>query len=962
MNDSFSQLSRTDLEAKVTAMVLGELAPAEAAALQAWLAKDPELLEWQRRLERTLIRVREAVSNPGEPTGVALEARRLSEGRRDQLLQQLRRGRATHASEPSSGETTRVIPVRFEAEPGRVTREFGAGSLALAAGLVALLSITAFLFTTDTLSGRGVEASLASLSGERTPILITGALADSDSSSDLTTSRFGLKVASEEKERTQFRGFAVTATNSMAAFGRALSEDSLASVPQWKTSSEPMPPPPHSASGPSVMSVRPAVARDDWALQTAAPEAIANQVPSLGDQPMVGLIFRVAANEAERGRGATPTPASPVRGEVEVLRKQVPADLAAAAGRGIKAGVLMEGSEDSGASKDVKLAVPLPSVQVSAGSAVTRFGNQVVNAPTDEARVVMEPRTMARATLHRMHVGESAGQAESSPSGGAGGGAVNDKLDRFLGKAVAADALIAGVGGNVPPPPPREAKQVSERLDRLAEERAESGARNVDEAKAPEAEVAEALAFGRFDSAGRPQAAGSLPAAVPVPVPQSEVSAEQDAFSTFSLNVADVSFKLAEASLGNQALPGAGTIRSEEFLNAFDYHDPQPAAGAPLGFAWDRARDPFTHGRDLLRLAVKTASSGREANQALHLVLVLDNSGSMERADRVRILRECLRVLAEKLGSADRISVVAFARTARLWVEALSGDQAGELLERVGQLTPEGGTNLEDALRVAYETALKHFVIGGGNRVILMTDGAANLGEVRSEVLRQLVVAHRTKGVALDCFGIGWEGYNDEVLEALSRNGDGRYGFVQSPEEASAGFAAQLAGALQVAASDVKVQVEFNPRRVASWRQVGYAKHQLTQEQFRDNTVDAAEIGAAESGNALYVIDTLSGGSGPVAIVRVRFREPASGLYREHAWEVPYTGLALPLDQSRPAFRLAVVASLFAESLADSPFAAEVTSDRLLGLMTGVPAAFVPDPRPGRLEWMIRQAKSLRGR
>src|SRR5438067_2020453 len=113
-----------------------------------------------------------------------------------------------------------------------------------------------------------------------------------------------------------------------------------------------------------------------------------------------------------------------------------------------------------------------------------------------------------------------------------------------------------------------------------------------------------------------------------------------------------------------------------------------------------------------------------------------------------------------------------------------------------------------------------------------------------------------TPGIALDCFGIGWEGYNDDLLENLSRNGDGRYGFVNTPEAAATEFAGQLAGALHVAASDVKVQVEFNPRRVTTYRQIGYAKHQLTKEQFRDNTVDAAEIGAAESGNALYVIES----------------------------------------------------------------------------------------------------------
>ncbi len=334
----------------------------------------------------------------------------------------------------------------------------------------------------------------------------------------------------------------------------------------------------------------------------------------------------------------------------------------------------------------------------------------------------------------------------------------------------------------------------------------------------------------------------------------------------------------------------------------------------------------------------------------------------MERADRVRIIRESLRVLASQLQPQDQISVVAFARRARLWVDGLPGAQAGELVERVGNLSPEGGTNLEDALSLAYATALRHYSAQGNNRVVLLTDGAANLGDVEPESLRRKVETFRKQGIALDCFGIGWEGYNDDLLEALARNGDGRYGFVNTPEEAASEFAAQLAGALQVAASDVKVQVEFNPRRVNVYRQIGYAKHQLTKEQFRDNTVDAAELGAAESGNALYVIETIPQGDGDIGWVRVRYRLPGTNDYREQEWPIPYTGEAMVLEKASPALRLAAAASAFSEWLVSSPFAEEVTPDRLIEYVSGAAKAFGPDPRPRRLEWMIRQAKSLGGR
>jgi hypothetical protein len=175
-------------------------------------------------------------------------------------------------------------------------------------------------------------------------------------------------------------------------------------------------------------------------------------------------------------------------------------------------------------------------------------------------------------------------------------------------------------------------------------------------------------------------------------------------------------------------------------------------------------------------------------------------------------------------------------------------------------------------------------------------------------------------------------------------------------------FAGQLVGALNVAASDVKAQVEFNPNRVATWRQIGYAKHQLTKEQFRDNTVDAAEIAAAESGNALYVVQVNPAGSGPIGVMRVRFRIPATGQYVEQAWEIPYQTRVPALDQASPALRLAATAAAFGEWLSGSPFAAEVTPAALQNQLRGVPEVFAPDPRPQRLASMISQVRTLTGK
>jgi Mg-chelatase subunit ChlD/type II secretory pathway pseudopilin PulG len=474
-----------------------------------------------------------------------------------------------------------------------------------------------------------------------------------------------------------------------------------------------------------------------------------------------------------------------------------------------------------------------------------------------------------------------------------------------------------------------------------------------------EQEVSKAFApVGGIDKLDGPLRQGVIAA----PVPQPEVQTSANPFTTFSLNISDVAFNLARASLEKGQMPDPASMRSEEFINAFDYRDPEPPPGAPIGFAWERAGDPFAHNRDFVRFSIRTAAQGREDGRPLNIVLLLDTSGSMERADRVAIIDRALQVLATKLHPNDGLSVVTFARTARLFADGLPGNQAGAVARKLREITPEGGTNLEEAMRLAYETAMRHYLAQGENRVILLTDGAANLGDVTPATLKRKVESNRKQGVAFDCFGVGWDGYNDQLLETLSRAGNGRYGFINTPEEAGTEFAGKLAGALRVAAADVKVQVEFNPQRVTAYRQIGYAKDQLKKEDFRDNSVKAAQIGAAEAGNALYTLQINPAGEGPLGTVHVRYRIPGTQNYEEHAWTLPYTGGALPLDQASAAMRLSATAASFAEWLAGSPYAADVTPDRLLQYLRGVPQVYGADQRPKTLEWMIQEAGSLSGK
>lgn len=445
--------------------------------------------------------------------------------------------------------------------------------------------------------------------------------------------------------------------------------------------------------------------------------------------------------------------------------------------------------------------------------------------------------------------------------------------------------------------------------------------------------------------------------------PKQERETAAEPISTFSLNISDVSFRLAQAALENARVPDAARIRSEEFVNSFDYGDPPPRANEPVSLNWEIAQHPFAHDRQIVRFSLQTQAAGRTVSQPLNLALLVDNSGSMQRPDRRAILEKSLQSLAANLTDRDHLSVVLFARQSKLIAEAKNRASQQAAIDAALAYRPGGGTNLEAGLHAAYASARRHFNPQASNRVILMTDGAANLGNVDAGQLAQTVIEQRKQGIALDAYGIGWDDYNDALLEEITRNGDGRYAFLNSVESATEDFSEKLAGTLRVAAADVKVQIVWNPDRVTRYRQIGYDLHQLRPEDFRDNTVDAAEIGEAESGTALYVVQINDGPHefGGLGTLHVRYREPATGRYHERSWPLDLPRTVPPLESAGPAVRLAATSALFAERLADNPYARGYDYADLERMMIGLPEAFPSQQRVLDLKNMIRSARNIYG-
>ncbi len=444
-----------------------------------------------------------------------------------------------------------------------------------------------------------------------------------------------------------------------------------------------------------------------------------------------------------------------------------------------------------------------------------------------------------------------------------------------------------------------------------------------------------------------------------------ELTAAREPFSTFSLHVSDVSFKLALSSLANGQWPDASKIRLEEFVNALDYYDPLPTSEERVACQIEQAVHPSMLQRNMMRVSLRTAATGRPLSVPLRLTLLLDNSGSMERPDRRQAVRRAFEALAKQLGPNDQVTLISFANTPRLLAEQVSGAKVAELVQLVESMPSQGGTNIEAALQLAMNKATESARAAGTNnaalqnRIVLMTDGAVNLGDADPASLSRLVIQMRNAGIAFDAAGISAQDLNDEVLEALTRQGDGRYYLLDSAEEASSGFAEQIAGALRPAAKNVKVQVEFNPDRVGHYKLLGFEKHLLKAEDFRNDQVDAAEMAAAEAGVAMYQFEPKPDGHGDIGSVSVRFQDLATGLMVERRWPIPYDPTPPRLRQADPKLRVATAAVLLAAKLRGDALGANTSYESLGELLSSLPEVFQSAQRVQQLRNMLDLARQL---
>jgi Ca-activated chloride channel homolog len=441
------------------------------------------------------------------------------------------------------------------------------------------------------------------------------------------------------------------------------------------------------------------------------------------------------------------------------------------------------------------------------------------------------------------------------------------------------------------------------------------------------------------------------------------VAAAEQPLSTFAIDVDTASYTRTRQAILAGQLPEPEAVRTEEVVNAFDYGDRAPDHATFRIFV-EGSPSPFGHGTSLVRLGIKGRRLGREESRPAVLTFVVDASGSMAQPDRFGLARLALDELIGRLGKDDRIQLIAFNDTARVLADPVAATGRKEILAAFDRIQCTGSTHLESGLRLAYDRAAAAFRPGAENRVILISDGVANLGTGTAADILTHIDAARRQGITLAVFGVGRGTYNDEMLEQLANRGDGTYRFLDSADEVRRAFVDDLAATLYTIASDVKIQVEWFPAAVTRYRQLGYENRALTAEQFRDDTVDAGEVGSGQSVTALYEIERAAlapraAAEAPLGMVRVRYRPATGGPVAEISRPILAADLAAAFPSARPQFRIAACAAAFAERLRGSPYANGFSFADVANALRPAVMEFTLDARLADLLRLIEAADRL---
>lgn len=451
--------------------------------------------------------------------------------------------------------------------------------------------------------------------------------------------------------------------------------------------------------------------------------------------------------------------------------------------------------------------------------------------------------------------------------------------------------------------------------------------------------------------------------AVPAPEPGTEEydGLEENIFhgvsdkplSTFSIDVDAASYANVRRFLNNGQRPPSESVRIEEMINYFGYDYPEPSGKHPFEVITEVAPAPWNAKHQLVHIGLQGRRIPTNDLPPSNLVFLIDVSGSMNQPNKLPLVKRSFEILVDQLRPEDHVAIVVYAGAAGVVLEPTPGSEKGKILNALEQLQAGGSTAGAAGLRLAYSLAKEHFNAKGNNRVILASDGDFNVGESSNDAMEKLIESKRKEGVYLTVLGYGMGNLKDSKMEILADKGNGNYAYIDNFNEARKVLVNEFAGTLFTIATDVKLQVEFNPARVKAYRLIGYENRKLKDEDFNNDRKDAGDLGSGHSVTALYEIipvgvnsdfysvDDLkyqrvqpsTSPSRDLLTVKLRYKSP--GENSSHLMEHVVTGMERSPVQASANFRWSAAVAAFGMLLKESPYVGEFSHDDVLSLAQG---------------------------
>jgi len=500
--------------------------------------------------------------------------------------------------------------------------------------------------------------------------------------------------------------------------------------------------------------------------------------------------------------------------------------------------------------------------------------------------------------------------------------------------------------------------------------RAERRADSSDADRAPAEPKKKVAAMKRNQQLQVPSQAPSIAAATPEPAGTEQytdhgvnpvVDTLKDALSTFAIDVDTASYAIARSKLRSGALPPFQSVRAEEFVNYFDYGYAAPTR-APFNVHLNAAPSPFQRGHHIIRVGVQAKKVSKADRTPVHLVYLVDTSGSMRTPNKLGLAKKSLEVLTNQLKAGDTVALCTYAGATRLILPPTGGNEKAKIKKAIRQLSAGGGTAMSDGMEMAYELAKRTLVSGHINRVIVLSDGDANIGRSNHHAILQRIGQYKTMGITLSTIGFGRGNYKDTMMEQLANKGDGNYSYIDTARESQRVFGEQINGLLQVVAKDVKIQVHFDPTVVKSYRLIGYENRDVADRDFRNDKVDAGEIGAGHNVTALYDVvlhpAPNNGRSRTPIIVRLRHKLPNASRAAEQSFKLSSRRIASSFETAPANLRFATAVAGLAEVLRKSPHA---RSWSLASVERIGKAASWGRPEQAEFLRLVRRARRLSG-